>query len=197
MGEAVQEAGAVIQLDEQGRDRRERQHPRQFLLQRAGLGGDVLSRQRRDHQIPVIVQPDGADVLARGRGQHFLQILQGGAQLGLALLQRLHRIAVFAGQRAELTPFDRPLRGGEQVTGRVSVAARPGHVDVTAAQPVADREQHAQLPVVPVGRHVSAAPGLGQVIRVPARHETGGASSGTFRPPEALSCGAVSRRSSA
>jgi hypothetical protein len=81
MGEAVQEPGAAVQLDEQGDDRSEGQQLGQLLLQRHGLGRGVLSGQRRDDQLSVLAQSHRS----RAHGQHPLEVNQGDVQLSLRL----------------------------------------------------------------------------------------------------------------
>ncbi|MER6936085.1 hypothetical protein, partial [Streptomyces halstedii] len=80
MSEAAQEVRAHVQLDQQGGDRRERQHPRQLRLQLLGLAWHVLGRQRRDHQLVVLIEPDRAGVIRQRLGQGGIQVGQRGMQ---------------------------------------------------------------------------------------------------------------------
>jgi hypothetical protein len=73
---------------------------------------------------------------------------------------------------AELQPLRLALLRGEQERRRVGVAARPGHVDVSRAEPVAQRHQHAQLAVVPERGDVARLPGGLQVPGPPCGNET-------------------------
>lgn len=65
VGEAFEQTGALVHLDQQRHDRRERQHLGQLRLERQRLGRDVLRRQRRDHQLALLVETDQA--IARGQ----------------------------------------------------------------------------------------------------------------------------------
>jgi hypothetical protein len=80
-------------------------------------------------------------------------------------------VAGLPASRQNSGPPPGPSGRGEQVGGRVGVAARAWNPHISAAQPVPQRQQHAQFPVVPVGGHV---PGLGRGLQVAApagRHE--------------------------
>ena len=130
--EAVQVAGALVQLDQQRHYRRERQHVGQLRLQRRGLGRDVLRGQRRDHQIAGFVQANRTIPA----GQDLLQLAERLGQLVLRCGQRTGGIGELAHELAELHPLQHPLVRGQQVGGRVAVAARARHEHVTSAQPV-------------------------------------------------------------
>jgi hypothetical protein len=169
VGEAVQEPGALVHLDQQRHDRRERQHLGQLGLQFHRLGRDVLCGQRGDHQIPVIVQPDRT----HAPGQGLLQIAQRGVHLIFDLGQARGGVGGLAHQPAELHPLVGPLARGKQVGGRVGVAARLRHPHVPRPQGVPQREQHAQLPVVPLGGGVAALGGGVQVAAPLRGHEPG------------------------
>ena len=91
------------------------------------LAWHVLGRQRRDHQLPLLVQADRAHVTRRGARQSLLQIGEGLVELVLHLGDGLGRRRCFADQLTELRQARPPLLGGEQVGARVGVAARPRH----------------------------------------------------------------------
>jgi hypothetical protein len=82
------------------------------------------------------------------------------------VIARLRRLAMTRGPlpvrtwdrsspSAELGALRRPRLRGDQVGGWVGVAARSRHVHIPAAQRVTQAQQHAQLPVVPVGGTVA------------------------------------------
>ena len=79
--------------------------------------------------------------------------------------------ARLAHEPAERCPVGRPRLGGEQVGGRVGVAPRARHPDVAGAQPVAEREQGAQLPEVPVGAGIARCSGHVEVAAPACRYE--------------------------
>jgi hypothetical protein len=135
VGEAVQEAGAYVQLDQQRGDRRERQHPGQLILELPGLGGNVLGGQLGDHQLVIAIQPDRSGIVRQSAGQGLLQIRQRGAQLLLALLQGVSGLGRLADQRAERGLSGRPLLERVQVGRRVRVPPRPRHEDVPGPEP--------------------------------------------------------------
>jgi hypothetical protein len=166
-GEAVQEPGALVQLDQQRHDRRERQHLGEFRLERHRLGRDVLGGQRRDHQVAAVVQVHRAIT----GGQHSLQLPERLAQLVLGGGQGAGGVGRFAHELAELRALRRPLLRGQQVGGGVGIAPRAGHVHIAAAQSVAQPEQGAQLPVVPVGAGVTGLARGVEVAAPPRGHE--------------------------
>ncbi|PAU45611.1 hypothetical protein CK936_28555 [Streptomyces albireticuli] len=95
MHEAAQEPGTAVQFHQQRGDRGQRQQLRELLLQRGGLGRDVLRRQRRNDQLPARRQPH----LTRARppvAQHLLQTAHRSRQLLPARLQRRPGIDGFA-----------------------------------------------------------------------------------------------------
>lgn len=79
VGEAVQVAGAFVQLDQQRHDRCERQHLGQLGLERDRLGRNIFRAQRRDDQIPGLVQAHRA-----------LTVSEHGFQLGERAVQLLY-----------------------------------------------------------------------------------------------------------
>jgi hypothetical protein len=171
VGETVQEPGAAVQL-ERGHDRGEGQQRGQLSFELGDFGGHVLSRQRPDDQLAVLIDPDRS----LPASQDLLELTEGGVQLGVHAGQRLGREGRDADQRAELGALRRPRLRGDQVGGWVGVAARSRHVHIPAAQRVTQAQQHAQLPVVPVGGTVADGE---RVIEVAA--PAGGRASGWAR----------------
>ena len=110
MGEAVQEPGAAVQLDQQGDDRGEGQQFSQLCLQHLGLGWDVLGGQRRNDQLPVFAQAHRPDA----QGQYSLEVGQRSAQLGVGLCQLGRGVGGLSDQLAELKPKPLPCLRLEQ-----------------------------------------------------------------------------------
>jgi len=109
VGEAVQEPGAAVQLDQHGRDRGERHKSGQLVLQLGSLGRDVFGREPRNDQVAVFVEPHWPFTA----GQHLFQLAQSCAQLGLDMLQgrrRVGRNADQPGAHGKLYHFTAPAK---------------------------------------------------------------------------------------
>ncbi len=163
------EPGPGVEFHQNRRDRHAGQHRAELGAQRLGVGRDVLGGQRRDDQLPVLAEPHLAGPAVPG--ELGLQVRQRGVRLVGRQRQGVGGRGRLADQVAELQPPRLPLLGGEQERRRVGVAARPGHVDVSRAEPVAQRHQHAQLPVVPERGDVARLPRGLQVPGPPGGHE--------------------------
>jgi hypothetical protein len=119
VGEAVQEPGAPVQLNEHRRERRERKQRGQLVLELGGLGRDVFGRQLGDDQVAVLVQPYRPLAV----GQRLVQLADRRVEFGLHLRERLGAVGGDADQPAELLPLPRPRVAGDEVGNRVGVAA--------------------------------------------------------------------------
>jgi hypothetical protein len=156
-----QEPGAPVQLDQQRHDRGEGQQLGQLCLQRRRLGRDVLGGQWRDDQFALLVEANRSVPAI----EDSLQFAQRVVQLLACLGQGGSGVGGLAHQPAELHPLCGPLLRGEQVDGRIGVAPRARHEHIPGTQPVAQRHQRAQLPVVPIAGDI---PGLGRGLEVAA-----------------------------
>ncbi|WP_433359126.1 hypothetical protein [Streptosporangium sp. CA-115845] len=139
----------------------------QLRLQRSRLGRGVLGGQRRDHQITAVVQTHQAIP----NSEDSLQLAERLTQLVGGRSQRAVGVGGLADQLAELRALVDPLVRCEQVGGRVGVTTRARHEHVPAAQPIAQRQQGAQLPVVPVGAGVARLRRGLEVAAPPRGHE--------------------------
>ena len=93
------------------------------------------------------------------------------AQLVFRSGYRAGGIDGFTDQLAELRPVQHPLLRCQQVCRRIGVAPGARHVHITGAQPIPQRQQRAQLPVVPICAGIAGLRRSVQVAAPPRGHE--------------------------
>ena len=167
VGELLRPGRPAVDLDQQLGQLRPRQQVHQLQAQLLDRVRHRHRRELRDDDLALVGHPHRPVA----GGQQRLQLAERGVQLLADLLQRLVRAGRDVDQRAVLSAQSVPPLDREQECGRVRVAARARDPDITGAQRVAQAEQGAQLPVVPVSGGV---PGLASVLEVAApagRHE--------------------------
>ena len=114
----------------------------------------------------VGVQADGAGVVRQRACQGLVHLGQRGVEFFSALLQGVGGLGRLVDELAVVGLLGLPLRGRVQKRRRVGVAARPRHIHIARAETVAQAQDHAQLPVVPVGGVIPGLAGLRQVVGV-------------------------------